>query len=260
MTPAPESRHVLDVHDLTVRYGSRTAVDHVGFHVEPGEVFGLLGPNGAGKTSTLSAIEGLITPAQGTIIVDGADLTRRPREAKARLGVHLQAPSFQPELSIEQIARLYAGLYGVRLSHGEITEHLRQIGLGGELGKPFKDLSGGQQQRLSLFIAVVHRPSLLLLDEPTTGLDPQSRRQLWQRIDQFRAQGAGILLTTHSMEEVQAVCDRILIIDQGRILATGAPAQLVAAYRDTPRVRDLARGEVTLEDVFIALTGDKTRD
>jgi ABC-2 type transport system ATP-binding protein len=260
MTPAPGPRHVLDVHDLTVRYGAHTAVDHLGFHVEPGEVFGLLGPNGAGKTSTLSAIEALITPASGTITVDGADLARQPRDAKARLGVHLQATGFQAELAIEQIVRLYAGLYGVRLSNERIADHLRLIELGGELGKPFKELSGGQQQRLSLFIAMIHHPSLLLLDEPTTGLDPQSRRQLWQRIDHFRAQGGGVLLTTHSMEEVQAVCDRILIIDQGRILATGTPAQLIAAHRDNPRVRDLARGEISLEDVFIALTGVQIRD
>lgn len=264
MTPATTASQVLEVRELTVRYGSHVAVDQVGFHVERGEVFGLLGPNGAGKTSTLSAIEGLITPAQGTIVVDGVDVARRPIEAKARLGVQLQASSFQAELSIEQIARLYAGLYGVRLSRGRITDHMREIGLAGELGKPFKKLSGGQQQRLSLFIAVLHRPSLLLLDEPTSGLDPQSRRQLWQRIDQVRADGAGVLLTTHSMEEVQAVCDRIVIIDHGRILATGTPADLIAAHRDDPRVRAFARGfdhgEVTLEDVFIALTGAQIRE
>ncbi|TCO59563.1 ABC-2 type transport system ATP-binding protein [Actinocrispum wychmicini] len=243
-----------------MRYGSHIAVDQVGFHVERGEVVGLLGPNGAGKTSTLSAIEGLITPAHGTITVDGADVARQPIEANARLGVHLQASSFQAELSIEQIVRLYAGLYGVRLSHGQITDRMRDIGLAGELGKPFKKLSGGQQQRLSLFIAVIHQPSLLLLDEPTAGLDPQSRRQLWQRVDQFRADGSGIVLTTHSMEEVQAVCDRIVIIDHGRVLATGTPADLIAAHRDDRRVRDLAHGEVTLDDVFIALTGAQTRD
>ena len=252
------------MHDLTVRYGTHVAVDQVGFHVERGEVFGLLGPNGAGKTSTLSAIEGLLTPAQGTIVVDGLDVARQPMEAKARLGVQLQASSFSAELSVEQIARLYAGLYGVPLSRRRLTGELGRVGLSGELGKPFRKLSGGQQQRLSLFIAVIHRPSLLLLDEPTSGLDPQSRRQLWQRIEQFRADGSGVLLTTHSMEEVQAVCDRIVIIDHGRILATGTPADLIAAHRDDPRVRAFARGfdhgEVTLEDVFIGLTGAQIRD
>ena len=254
------SGRVLDVDELTVRYGSHVAVDQVSFHVERGEVFALLGPNGAGKTSTLSAIEGLITPAQGTVVVDGIDVGRRPIEAKARLGVQLQASSFQPELSIEQIARLYAGLHGVQLSRDQITDQMRQIGLEAELGKPFKKLSGGQQQRLSLFIAVIHQPSLLLLDEPTTGLDPQSRRQLWRRIEQFRAEGSGIVLTTHSMEEVQAVCDRIVIIDHGRILAAGTPADLISTHRDDHRVLALAHGEPTLEDVFIALTGAQIRD
>jgi ABC-2 type transport system ATP-binding protein len=260
MTLAAGSPHVLDVRDLTVRYGSRVAVDRVSFHVGRGEVFGLLGPNGAGKTSTLSAIEGLITPAEGTIIVDGADVGRRPAEAKARLGVLLQASGFQAELPIEQIARLYAGLYGVRLSRDQAADQMRQIGLGGELGKPFSKLSGGQRQRLSLSIAMIHQPSLLLLDEPTAGLDPQSRRQLWQRIGEFRAAGSGIVLTTHSMEEAQAVCDRIVIIDQGRSLAAGTPSGLVAAHRGDRRVQALAHGEATLDDVFIALTGAQVRD
>jgi ABC-2 type transport system ATP-binding protein len=260
MTAEAGRGSVLTVDRLSVRYDSRTAVDRVGFHVDRGEVFGLLGPNGAGKTSTLSAIEGLIQPAGGTIAVDGIDVARQPIEAKARLGVQLQASSFQSELSIVQIARLYAGLYGVELSRDELMDRMREIGLGDEIGKPFKKLSGGQQQRFSLSIATIHQPSLLLLDEPTTGLDPQSRRQLWRRIERLRAAGSGILLTTHSMEEVEAVCDRIVIIDHGRILATGTPAELVATHQENPRVLALAHGEPTLEDVFIALTGDDIRD
>jgi ABC-2 type transport system ATP-binding protein len=251
---------VLDVDGLTVRYGSRVAVDRVDLRVAAGEVVGLLGPNGAGKTSTLSAIEGLLAPARGTVTVDGIDVARRPAAAKARLGVQLQAAGFQPELSIERIARLYAGLYGVRLDRDQLAGRLRQVGLEGESGSPFRRLSGGQRQRLSLLIAVIHRPSLLLLDEPTAGLDPRSRRQLWHRIEELRAGGSGILLTTHSMEEAQAVCDRIVIIDHGRTLAAGAPTELVAAHRDDDRVRALAHGAPTLEDVFIALTGGAVRD
>jgi ABC-2 type transport system ATP-binding protein len=256
----PGSRPVLEVRELTVRYGSRCAVDQVSLRVERGEIVGLLGPNGAGKTSTLSAIEGLLRPAHGDIAIDGIDMAHDPVEAKARLGVQLQASSFQPELSIEQIVRLYAGLYGVRLSGADIAERIRQIGLGAELGKPCKKLSGGQQQRLALFIAVLHSPSLLLLDEPTAGLDPQSRRQLWQRIEALRADSTGILLTTHSMEEAQAVCDRVAIIDHGHIISSGTPTELIDAHRDEPRVQALAHGEVTLEDVFIALTGRGIRD
>jgi ABC-2 type transport system ATP-binding protein len=140
-----------------------------------------------------------------------------------------------------------------------IADRIRGIGLDAELGKRFKSLSGGQQQRLSLLIAVIHEPVLLLLDEPTSGLDPQSRRQLWDRIENLRTGGGSILLTTHSMEEAQAVCDRVAIIDRGKVLTVDSPSELVAKHRDDPRVVRVARGEVTLEDVFIGLTGSEIR-
>ena len=251
---------ILQVGDLTVAYGSKKAVDPVGFEIRQGEIFGLLGPNGAGKTSTLSAIEGLVKPQSGTIVLDGIDSRRHPNQAKARMGVQLQATSFQSELKISEIVRLYAGLYGVQLSGQQILDGLRVIGLEGEAHKPFKQLSGGQQQRLSLYIAVVHDPALLLLDEPTAGLDPQSRRQLWSRIEHIRREGGSILLTTHSMEEAQAVCDRVAIIDNGTLLTTETPHDLIEKHKNDPRVRQVAHGEVTLEDVFIGLTGSEIRD
>lgn len=252
--------HVLEVNGLVVSYGARTAVGDVSLDVRCGEIFGLLGPNGAGKTSTLSAIEGLLKPDGGSVMVDAIDIKRDPAEARARLGVQLQASSFQPELTIEEIARLYAGLYGLSITKVEVAQRIRDIGLGDELGKRFKSLSGGQQQRLSLLIAVIHRPILLLLDEPTSGLDPQSRRQLWNLIEQLRAEGGSILLTTHSMEEAQAVCDRVAIIDRGKLLTVDTPAGLIAKHRDDPRVVNVARGDITLEDVFIGLTGSEIRD
>src|SRR5581483_1859022 len=239
---------ILRVTDLTVAYGSNTAVDAVSLEIRRGEIFGLLGPNGAGKTSTLSAIEGLVKPRSGTIQLDGIDSMRHPNQARARMGVQLQATSFQAELKITQIVRLYAGLYGVALSEQQIADGLREIGLQDEAHKPFKQLSGGQQQRLSLYIAVVHDPALLLLDEPTAGLDPQSRRQLWARIEHIRQEGGSILLTTHSMEEAQAVCDRVAIIDNGTLLTTETPHDLIEKHKNDPRVREVARGEVTLED------------
>jgi ABC-2 type transport system ATP-binding protein len=174
--------------------------------------------------------------------------------------VQLQATSFQSELKISQIVRLYAGLYGVELSGQQIADGLRVIGLEGEAHKPFKQLSGGQQQRLALYVAVIHDPALLLLDEPTAGLDPQSRRQLWGRIEHIRREGGSILLTTHSMEEAQAVCDRVAIIDNGTLLTTETPHDLIEKHKSDPRVREVARGEVTLEDVFIGLTGSEIRD
>jgi ABC-2 type transport system ATP-binding protein len=256
MTPMP----ALQIDELAVAYGTKTAVDGIGFRVDRGEIFGLLGPNGAGKTSTLSAIEGLVRPRSGRLLIDGINLQQHPLEARARLGVQLQSSSFQPELTIEQIARLYAGLYGVRLSREQIGESMRAIGLDEERGKRFKQLSGGQQQRLALFIATIHDPLLLLLDEPTAGLDPQSRRQLWRRIERLRGDGSSILLTTHSMEEAQAVCDRVAIIDHGALLTSGTPADLIEKHKDDPRVLAVAHGAVTLEDVFIALTGSEIRD
>ena len=251
---------VLDIRDLSVAYGSKIAVDHVGLRIARGEIFGLLGPNGAGKTSALSAIEGLIKPRSGTMLLDGIDIRSNPAQAKAKMGVQLQATSFQSELTIKQIVRLYAGLYGIKLTDREVTDRLAVIGLEGEATKPFKQLSGGQQQRLSLHIAVVHEPVLLLLDEPTAGLDPQSRRQLWTRIEQLRQDGGSIVLTTHSMEEAQAVCDRVAIIDHGTLLTTETPHDLIEKHKDDPRVLEVAHGEVTLEDVFIGLTGSDIRD
>jgi len=176
------------------------------------------------------------------------------------MGVQLQATSFQSELTIKQIVRLYAGLYGIKLSDRDVTDRLQVIGLEAEATKPFKQLSGGQQQRLSLFIAVVHEPVLLLLDEPTAGLDPQSRRQLWTRIEHLRREGGSIVLTTHSMEEAQAVCDRVAIIDHGTLLTTETPHDLIEKHKDDPRVRKVSHGEVTLEDVFIGLTGSEIRE
>ena len=250
----------LQVSGLTVAYGPQTAVAGVDLRIERGEIFGLLGPNGAGKTSTLGAIEGLIAPRSGTVTVDGVDARQHPTVTKVRLGVQLQTSSFQAELSIEQIATLYGGLYGVRLTRERIRQSLDEIGLGQERGKRFKQLSGGQQQRLALYIATIHDPLLLLLDEPTSGLDPQSRRALWSRIEQLRNRGSSILLTTHSMEEAQAVCDRVAVIDHGRLLTVGTPGDLIAKHRDDPRVLAVAHGDVTLEDVFIGLTGSSIRD
>ncbi len=250
---------MLEVSNLTVAYGAKVAVSELSLEIARGEIFGLLGPNGAGKTSTLSAIEGLLTPRSGTIRIDGIDARRDPLSAKSRMGVSLQSTSFQQHLTTRQIVRLFAGLYGVALGEREIDERLANVGLDGEAGKPFKQLSGGQQQRLALFIALIHDPVLLLLDEPTSGLDPQARRQLWTRIERIRDAGGSILLTTHSMEEAQAVCERVAIIDHGKLLTTAPPAELIAKHRDDPRVKAVAHGEVTLDDVFIGLTGSELR-
>jgi ABC-2 type transport system ATP-binding protein len=251
---------VLQVEGLNIDYGSFHAVRNVSFEVQPGEIFGLLGPNGAGKTSTLSAVEGLIRPFAGNIHVAGYDIRRQPLYARACMGVQLQATSFQPELTLVEILRLYAGIYGVNLDDSQLNDILRDIKLEDHAGKRYGQLSGGQQQRVSLVIATIHDPRLVLMDEPTTGLDPQSRRQLWERIETMRDKGHGILLTTHSMEEAEAVCDRIAIIDHGQIITIDSPQAIIDDNRDRPEViRASRKGKITLEDVFIGLTGADVR-
>ncbi len=256
----PVGSTVLNVKNLVVVYGSKIAVNNITFSIRHGEIFGLLGPNGAGKTSTLNAIEGLIKPQSGRLLLNGINIEQHSSTAKANMGVQLQATSFQSELTINQIVKLYAGLYSMKLSNKDIIESLRLIGLEDEAGKPFKKLSGGQQQRLSLYIANIHSPLLLLLDEPTSGLDPQSRRQLWDRIEHNRQNGGSILITTHSMEEAEAVCDRVAIIDNGKIIAIDTPKDLIKKHENDPNVRKISRGKITLEDVFISLTGGEIRE
>jgi ABC-2 type transport system ATP-binding protein len=259
MTDQPGSP-ILIADQLNVFYGKFHAVRDVSFHVLEGEIFGLLGPNGAGKTSTLSAIEGLLKQNSGTIKVAGYDTLTHPLHAKAAMGVQLQATSFQPELTVTEILQLYAGIYGVPMNKATILKLLKEINLAEAENKRFGQLSGGQQQRVSLVISGIHHPKLILLDEPTTGLDPQSRRQLWGRMENIRTQGNGVLLTTHSMEEAESVCDRIAIIDHGRIIATGTPEAIITHYRENAEVISVSRrGRVTLEDVFIALTGTEIR-
>ncbi len=259
MTNRPNTA-VLRVDGLNIRYGSFQAVKNVSFEVQAGEIFGLLGPNGAGKTSTLSAVEGLLQPQSGTITVAGYDIRQQPLHARAAMGVQLQATSFQPELTVAEILTLYAGVYGIRMDKDRLEETLTGIQLRDAAGKRYGQLSGGQQQRVSLVIATIHNPRLVLLDEPTTGLDPQARRQLWQRIEDMREKGHGILLTTHSMEEAEAVCDRIAIIDHGAIMTIDSPQALIDINRGNPEVIKASRkGKITLEDVFIGLTGATVR-
>ncbi len=252
--------NILTVNGLCVSYGKFNAVQNVSFSVRRGEIFGLLGPNGAGKTSTLSAVEGLLKPQDGTIIVDGNDAVAKPLHARASLGVQLQSTSFQTELYVIEVLQLYAGIYGVPMSKNDLLGILREINLEDQAKKKFGELSGGQQQRVSLVIATIHNPKLVLLDEPTTGLDPQSRRQLWERIEAIRDKGHAVLLTTHSMEEAESVCDRIAIIDHGRVIAIDTPQAMIDKHRNDPEVIAVSRrGKVTLEDVFIALTGKAIR-
>ena len=254
------ANYILQVQGLNIFYGNFQAVKDISFNVLPGEIFGLLGPNGAGKTSTLSAIEGLLKPQSGSVTVAGFDTNEKPLHAKAVIGVQLQATSFQPELTVSEILQLYAGIYGMDMSKEKLDQILRNIKLEEASGKKFRQLSGGQQQRVSLAIATLHDPKLVLLDEPTSGLDPQSRRQLWERMEAMRGKDHSVLLTTHSMEEAEAVCDRIAIIDHGRLIAIDTPQALIDNNKTNPEVLNASRrGKITLEDVFIGLTGKAIR-
>jgi ABC-2 type transport system ATP-binding protein len=251
---------ILQVEGLNIYYGNFHAVRDISCYVLPGEIFGLLGPNGAGKTSILSAVEGLLKPHSGSIKIAGYDVRERPLYAKAAIGVQLQATSFQPELTVNEILQLYAGIYGVTLDKEKLVQILRNIKLEEAAGKKFRQLSGGQQQRVSLAIATLHDPKLVLLDEPTSGLDPQSRRQLWERMEAMREKDHSVLLTTHSMEEAEAVCDRIAIIDHGRLIAIDKPEWIIENNKTNPEVIGASRrGKITLEDVFIGLTGKAIR-
>ena len=251
---------ILSVSNLDISYGSFQAVRDVSFNVKAGEIFGLLGPNGAGKTSTLSAVEGLLKPQSGLITLAGFNVREQPLYARANMGVQLQSTSFQPELNVSEIIKLYAGIHGIEISSERMRNILEEIKLGDAASKRYGLLSGGQQQRVSLVIAMIHDPQIVLLDEPTTGLDPQSRRQLWVRMESLRSKGHAILLTTHSMEEAESVCDRIAIIDHGKIIAIDTPEKMIERHRDLPEViKASRRGRITLEDVFIGLTGDAVR-
>ncbi len=255
-----EKNYILDVDNLNIYYDSFHAVKNVSFNVKAGEIFGLLGPNGAGKTSTLSAVEGLLKPQSGDVIVAGYNIKEKPLYARASMGVQLQSNSFQSELNVAEIIQLFAGLYNVKLTNEMLRKILADIKLEDAESKKFGQLSGGQQQRVSLVLSTINNPKLLLLDEPTTGLDPQSRRQLWDRMEAMREKGHGILLTTHSMEEAEAVCDRIAIIDHGKIIAVDTPEALIDLHRNDAEVISASRkGKITLEDVFIGLTGKAIR-
>jgi len=239
--------------DLRKRYGNVVAVDGLSLHVRRGECFGLLGPNGAGKTTTIEILEGLLAPDEGEVEVLGLRWRRDERELRQRLGIQLQETQLPEKLTVHETLRLFRSFY-----HGgrSVDDLLHAIELGVKRDSRVGKLSGGQKQRLSLACALAGDPDLLFLDEPTTGLDPQSRRQLWHLLDRFRAEGGTILLTTHYMDEAEFLCDRVAVIDQGQVLAQGAPKELIASL-GAPKV---VVHEGTLEDVFMSLTGRHLRD
>ncbi|OJV58091.1 MAG: ABC transporter [Cellulomonas sp. 73-145] len=236
----------IDVSHLTMTYGALVAVDDVSFAVEPGEFFGLLGPNGAGKTTALEAIEGLRRPAGGTVRLDGHDPWRRDPSLQRRIGVQLQASSFFERLTTREQLRTFGALYGVPPARADRL--LGTVGLEDKADERTEKLSGGQRQRLSIACALVHDPEVVFLDEPTAALDPQARRNLWDLLRGLTADGRTVVLTTHYMDEAEALCDRVAIVDEGRLLTLDTPAGLVRGL-DAPVRITLAPGALAMDQV-----------
>jgi len=248
---------VIRVAGLGKRYGERVAVDGVTFDVRAGEVLGILGPNGAGKTTTVEILEGLRTADEGSAEVAGVDVLRHPEAVKRLVGVQLQASSFFDHLSLAELLELFGAIFGVAVDAPAL---LRRVGLADRARSRVNQLSGGQQQRFAVAAALVNNPPILFLDEPTTGLDPQARRHMWELVRSFRDDGTTIVLTTHSMEEAELLCDRVAIMDAGRIVALDEPAALVDGLLARGFRRERTERAATLEDVFLDLCGHELRD
>ena len=251
------SQKIIAVNNLVKNYGNFQAVKGVSFDVMEGEIFGLLGPNGAGKSTTLEIIETLREKTSGEVIVDGLNLDKQPNEIKKIIGVQLQTSGYYPGLNLLQLIELFCGLYNRDVDPMELLE---MVNLKDKAKAKVKELSGGQKQRFSVATTLINQPRIIFLDEPTTGLDPQARRSLWELVKNIRARGTTVIITTHYMDEAEYLCDRVAIIDAGKIIAMDSPDKLVdnlvASGFERPKEMKMAN----LEDVFISLTGHSLRE
>lgn len=251
------SKEIIEVKDLVKTYGSNIAVQGISFSVLEGEVFGLLGPNGAGKSTTLEIIETLRPKTSGTVMVDGISLDKDPAAIKKIIGVQLQQSGFFPGLNLLQLIDLFAGLYNREVDGLQL---LQKVNLQDKATAKVKELSGGQKQRFSIATTLIHQPRVIFLDEPTTGLDPQARRSLWELIKEIKKEGTTVVLTTHYMDEAEYLCDRIAVIDQGKIIALDTPDHLIDQLIASGFERKKEMKAANLEDVFIQLTGHSLRE
>lgn len=249
--------NIITVTDLTKRYGNVTTVKSVSFSVREGEVFGILGPNGAGKTTTLEMIEALRPIDSGSVILDGINVAKHPQKIRHIIGIQLQSSSFYDKVTLREQLRMFASFYGKKVDPLEL---LAEVELTDKADSYPEKLSGGQKQRFSIASALVNEPRVLFLDEPTTGLDPQARRHLWDLIRAIKKRGITVVLTSHYMEEAQLLCDRLAIMDDGQIIALDSPKKLIkdllARGFNKPEVVEQA----DLEDVYIDLTGKALRE
>ncbi|HEU4574032.1 MAG TPA: ABC transporter ATP-binding protein [Chitinophagaceae bacterium] len=273
---------IIQVNNLIKDYGNFRAVKGISFDVYKGEIFGLLGPNGAGKSTTLEIIETLREKTSGEVIVGGFDLDKAPGEIKKIIGVQLQASGYYPGLNLVELIDLFAGIYNrkvdpydiLRMVNLTISEEerrkLKDPAVSPEEKKKIQDkdkakvqykkLSGGQKQRFSIATTLINEPTIVFLDEPTTGLDPQARRSLWELVKTIRERGATVIITTHYMDEAEYLCDRVAIIDAGQIIALASPDKLIDELVDSGFERPKEVKKANLEDVFINLTGHALRE
>jgi len=251
------SEAILKVRGLKKVYDDKLAVDGISFEVAKGEIFGILGPNGAGKTTTLEMIETLRTIDGGTITVNGIDVAKNPTAVKQIIGVQPQTPAFQDKQKASEIIEMFAAAYGERVNAQELLD---EVQLGEKAGSYAEKLSGGQRQRLSIAAALVHNPKVFFLDEPTTGLDPQARRNLWDLIRFVRDKGVTVIMTTHYLDEAELLCDRVAIMDNGKIIALDTPHNLIKQLLKRGFTKQEKVEQANLDDVFIDLTGKALRD
>jgi ABC-2 type transport system ATP-binding protein len=248
---------IIEVKNLTKVYGGATAVNGISFTVKKGEIFGILGPNGAGKTTTLEMLEALRPIDSGAAILAGHNVVQDPDKVKSIIGVQPQTPSFEEKTTLIEIITFFASIYGEKV---DAKKFLEDVGLLDKAGSYPETLSGGQRQRFSIAVALVHKPTIFFLDEPTTGLDPQARRNLWELIQQVRDRGVTVVMTTHYMEEAELLCDRVAIMDSGKIIALDTPKNLIKALLKKGFKKHATVEQANLEDVFIDLTGKALRD
>jgi ABC-2 type transport system ATP-binding protein len=247
---------MIKVSNLKKSYSSFEAVKGISFEVHEGEIFGLLGPNGAGKSTTLEIMETLREKTSGEITIGGFDLDKEPNEIKKIIGVQLQTSGFYPGLKLVELIELFNGLYNRQVDPIEL---LKKVNLEDKAKSIYKSLSGGQKQRFSIATTLINDPKIIFLDEPTTGLDPQARRNLWDLIKGIRDAGTTVIITTHYMDEAEYLCDRVAIMDEGRIIALDKPDELIDELLATGFEKQKETKGANLEDVFINLTGHGLR-
>ena len=243
---------IIEVKNLTKKYDDFEAVKGISFDVMEGEIFGLLGPNGAGKTTTLEIMETLRDKTSGEVLINGKSVDKNAADIKRIIGVQLQAAGFYPNINLLQLIDLFSGLYNVKVDAMQVLE---SVNLTDKAKAKFKELSGGQKQRFSIATTLINQPKIIFLDEPTTGLDPQARRNLWELIKQVRAKGATVVITTHYMDEAEQLCDRCGIMEKGNLIALDSPDNLIDSLIAKGFQRKKQVKAATLEDVFLDLTG-----